>query len=114
MAIVGTGKWEQKSTESNSSVQNRDYYSGVLAVSNSTYDGTHKLEFGFAAVGIIIRNGGANALAFQWLRHDGEVVDNGTVPATEEIIIEHNLNKQGVSLRVDGAATTDVEVIAWG
>lgn len=107
MAITGTGTWEQKTTESNSSRQNTDFFSGNLTVSNADYTapGDNKLVFGFSALEVHITNTGGSDLVFQWLRREGETVDNDVI-AGGEYRVYRNANKNGMILRHNGTPTT--------
>ena len=114
MAVVGTGKWGRKENEA-SNIENRDFYSGKIAsFTAATYVDANKFEFGFSAVGVIIRNPSGVEMQFQWLRREGDVIDSGTVPSMSEIHMQNNTNKYGILLRSDsGAAIADAEVIAY-
>jgi len=115
MAIVGTGKWSRLPTEPSTSVDNRDYYSGVHpSISATTYVDANKLEFGFSATGVLIRNPSGVDLVFQWLRREGQVIDSGTVKAGQELHLNAGVNKQGIILRTDAGAIAGVEVLAYG
>lgn len=104
MALTGTGAWSQDSSESNTSQQNRDFFSGPVSVGNTSYDEAHTFEFGFSAVEVYIINTGAVDLVYQWLRRDG-AVDNGVIPAGETRIWR-TANKEGVRVRTDGGTST--------
>lgn len=110
MAVTGTGKWTKGAVTT--SVDDRDYFSGPLTISNTAYATAQTYEFGFSAPEVHIVNTSATQLVFQWLSRSGQAVDSGVVPANGSLVFR-NANKQGIRLRVEAGSTT-CYVIACG
>lgn len=110
MAITGTGLWTR--TGPATSVDDRDYFSGILAISNTAYAEAQTYKFGFSAPEVHIINTSATQLVFQWLSRSGQAVDSGVVPGNTSFVLRH-ANKQGVLLRVEAGSST-CHVIAVG
>lgn len=116
MAITGTGVWSQGSAP-NSSMQDRDFFSGDVTASNSTYDDTKEFLFGFSAAEVQIFNTGSGTLVYQWISHKGQVIDNGVIPPASATSpgyhIFRSANKTGIRLRNEGGST-NARVMAIG
>lgn len=111
MAIVGTGKWAPIQNYT-TSVQDRDYFSGLLTVSNTVYSAGVDLEFGFSAPEVKIVNTSATQLVFEWLNRSVAGKDSGIVPANSKLEFS-SANKVGIRLRVEAGSAT-AYVIAVG
>lgn len=110
MATSGTGKWAKKASEPATSIDSKDFWTGVVTVDNAAYNDDKTYEFGFNAKEVHIRNSGAADCVFRWIRNRAETYDNGIVPAGETKIFR-SVNHAGIQLRHDGSSTT-VDVIA--
>lgn len=102
MALVGTGKWTKPNFTT--SVDDRDYFSGLLSISNTAYGAAQTYEFGFSAPEVHLINTSAVQLVFQWLSRTG-AADSGAVPANSSLVFR-SANKQGIRLRVDGGVAS--------
>jgi hypothetical protein len=108
MALVGTGKWTRPNFTT--SVDDRDYFSGSLSISNTAYGAAQTYEFGFSTPEVHLINTSATQLVFQWLSRTG-VADSGVVPANSTLVFR-SANKQGIRLRVDAGTATGFIIAA--
>jgi hypothetical protein len=112
MTIVGTGKWTPSSV--GTSVQDRDYFSGVVTINNTAYADAQTYEFGFSASEVhIVNPSGGVQLVFQWLSRRNQVVDSGVIPTGSSLVLR-TANKTGVRLRVESGSAAGVYVMAVG
>jgi hypothetical protein len=108
MALVGTGKWAKGPVTT--SVDDRDFFSGSLSITNTAYDLAHTYEFGFSTPEVHLINTSATPLVFQWLSRTGGA-DSGVVPANTTLSFR-SANKQGIRLRVDSGTATGFVICA--
>lgn len=104
MAITASGKWSKPANSPTTSVDSKDYFSGVLTTT-ATYQDPNKHIFGFLAGEIHIFNTGGQDLVYQWPRLDGEAKDSGIVKAGTSVVFRRT-NQPGINVRHDTSATT--------
>ena len=110
MAIVASGKWTRQPSDSTSSVEVHDFFSGVV-VPTATYDVTNTHDFGFGAGEIHIYNPGGSDIQFQFPRLYTQAKDSGIVKAGQSLIIKKT-NHSGLKVRCDSGAST-YYIMAW-